>query len=98
MLTRLDGVLLCGEAEGVVPHRMQHIEALQALVTGEDIAGDVSQRVSYVQARAAGVREHIQHIVFGFGRIHFGLVGFPLSPLGLPLSFNFCEVIIHIII
>ena len=69
MLAGLDGILLCRKAEGVVSHRMKDVEALQALVAGIDVAGDVSQRMSYMQARTAGVREHVQHIVFGFVRI-----------------------------
>ena len=89
MLTGLDGVLLRREAEGVVTHRMKDIEALQALVAGIDVAGDVSQRMTYMQSRAAGVREHIQHIVFGFVRICAGTVGLVLGPPLLPFLLNF---------
>ena len=51
MLARLDGVLFGGKAEGVVTHRMQHVEAFQALVAAVDVAGDEAQRVSHMQAR-----------------------------------------------
>ena len=38
VLPGLDGILLRREAEGVVAHRMQHVKALEPLVSGIDIA------------------------------------------------------------
>ncbi len=95
MLAGLDGVLLRREAEGVITHRMQDVEALQALVTGEDIAGNVAQRMSYMQARSRRIREHVQDIVFGLPAVRFrpeGLVGGP--PL-LPPFLNLNKVVFH---
>ncbi len=42
VLSGLDGILLCGETVGIVAHRMEHIEALQALVARVDVRGDVA--------------------------------------------------------
>ncbi len=62
MLAGLDGVLLGGESEGVVAHRVKDIEALQPLVAGIYVAGDVAQRMADVQACSGRIREHIQNI------------------------------------
>ena len=97
MLTGLDGVLLCGKAKGVITHGMQHIEALQALVTGKDITGNVSQRMAYMKTRTTGVREHVQHIVFGFVLVDLGLIRLVLGPPFLPLFLDLYKIIIHIL-
>ena len=52
VLAGLDGILLGGKAEGVVSHGVQHVEALEPLVSGEDVAGDVAERMTDVQPRA----------------------------------------------
>ena len=65
MLTGLDGVLLSGEAVGVVAHRVEHIEAIQTLVAGEDIAGYIAQRMPHVKSRTRGIGKHIQYIELG---------------------------------
>ena len=50
--------------------------------------------MAHMQARPAGVGEHVQHVVFGFGRIKAlfsGVVyfkGFPLVPDLLPFRFK----------
>ena len=63
----LDGVLLGGQAEGVVAHRVQHVLAEHALVTGDHVGRDVAQRVADVQPRPRGVGEHV-HDVHLLGR------------------------------
>ena len=65
MLAGLDGVLLGGQAEGVPAHRMQHVEAAGAAVAGEDVRGGVTLRMPDVQARAAGIGEHVQDVMLG---------------------------------
>ena len=72
VLAGLDGVLLGREAESVIAHRMEDIEALPALVAGKDVAGDVSQRMSHMQARTGRVREHVQDRVCGLGGVRLG--------------------------
>src|SRR5690606_14975363 len=65
VLARLHRVLLGGQAEGVVAHRVQDVEAQHPLVAGVDVGADVAQRVSDVQPRTAGVGEHVQHVQLG---------------------------------
>ncbi len=61
----LDGVLLGRQAEGVVAHRVQDVVALHATVAADDVGGGVALRVADVQARAAGVGEHVQDVELG---------------------------------
>lgn len=65
MLSGLDGILFCGESECIISHGVQHIEAIEAFVSGYDIAGDISKGMSYVQTTSRRVRKHVEHIVFG---------------------------------
>ena len=42
VLPCLDGVLLCRQSVGIIPHGMQHVKTFQMLVTGIDIGSDVA--------------------------------------------------------
>ena len=65
----LDGVLLGGQAEGVVAHRVQDVLAQHALMAGDHVGRDVAQRVAHVQPRPGGVGEHVHdvHLLGGRG-------------------------------
>ena len=62
VLAGLNGVLLCGEAKGVKAHRVQHVEALVAFKTADDVTGNVAERVADVQARTRRIGKHIEHV------------------------------------
>jgi hypothetical protein len=64
VLAALNCILLGGEAECVPAHRVQNVEAAHAFVTRDDVGGGVALGMSDVQARAAGVREHVEDIKF----------------------------------
>ena len=91
------GVLLCRKTKGIVAHRVQHVEALQPFVTGKDIAGNISQRMPHVQSCAAGIGEHVQHIVLWLQRIVAHFIGIIFFPFGLPALFYLPEIIFHIV-
>ena len=106
MLTRLDGILLGGQAIGVVTHRMQHIEAPQTLVACIDVARNIAQRMAHMQTRSRRIGKHIQNIVVRLGRSvapirsrHLSgvrnMVYAMLPPIVLPPWFNFSEVVVH---
>ena len=59
MLTCLNGILLCGQAIGIVAHRIEHIETLLPFVASVDVACDVAQRMTHVKAGTTGVGKHI---------------------------------------
>ena len=89
MVSGVHGVLLGRQAEGVIAHGVQHIVALHTLHAGHDIGGGVTLGMAGMEANAGGVREHIQDIVLGLGKIPYvsveGLVFFPVF---LPFGFN----------
>ena len=59
VLAGLHGVLLGGQAEGVVAQGVQDVVAAHHPEAADHVGGDVAQRVADVQARAGGVREHV---------------------------------------
>ena len=63
----LHGVLLGGQAEGVITQGVQHVCAIHTVETSEHIRRDVAQRVANVQAHARWIREHVlhEHAIFG---------------------------------
>ena len=65
VLPRLHRVLLGRQAEGVVAHGVHDVVSRHALVPGVHVGADVSQRVADVEAGAAGVGEHVQHVELG---------------------------------
>ena len=95
VLAGLDGVLLGGQAEGVVAHGVQHVEALVPLVARHDVAGDVAQRVPHVQAGPARVGEHVQHVELGAGEVLVHPVGVPFPPGLLPFALDRGVVVLH---
>ena len=58
----LNGVVLCGQAKGVVPNGKQHIFPLHPLFPGNDVHGGVGPTVTHVKACAGGVWELKQGI------------------------------------
>ena len=68
VLPGLHGVLLGGQAEGVVAQRVQHVVPGHPLEPAVHVGGDVAQRVPDVQPDARRVREHVQHVALRPGR------------------------------
>jgi hypothetical protein len=60
----LDRVLFRRQAEGIPADRMQDIESLRALVTGDDVRRRVPLGMADVQAGARRIRKHVEHVVF----------------------------------
>ncbi len=68
MASRLAGLVLGWQPEGVPAHGMQHVAAPPAPVAGHDIARDVVLQVSHRQARTRWVREEAQDVLLRPGR------------------------------
>ena len=62
MLAGSQRELLGRQAEGVKAHGVQDVMAGHPQVAGVDVGRDVALGVPDVDARAAGVREHVQHV------------------------------------
>ena len=95
VLSRLDGILLRGQTVGVEAHGVQHVEALQTLVAAVDIARNIPQRVSHMQACATRIRKHIQHVVVRLITLVAHAVDTFFRPLPLPLLLYFLKIIFH---
>ncbi len=57
----LHRVLLGGEAEGVVAHRVQDVVSAHSLEPRVDVGPDEPERVAHVQAGSRRVGEHVEH-------------------------------------
>ena len=97
VLAGLDRILLSGQSERVIAHRVQDIEAVHPLVAADNVGGGVTFRVPYVEARAAGVGEHVEHVEFRLRGVEIrvaragGAEGFFGLPALLPLGFEIAE-------
>ena len=96
MLARLDGILLGRQSVGIVAHGVEHVEALLALVTGIDIAGNIAQRMAHMQACPTRVREHVEHVKLLLGGIFGDTIGLLFHPSLLPLFLNVSEIVFHL--
>gem|GEM_PF-2497087 len=95
VLPGLDGILLGGKAEGVIAHRVQHVEAFQAFVSAVDVACNIAERMSDMKSGPGGIREHVEHVIFGFRGVCLYTERVVFSPVGLPLLLNLYEIVIH---
>ena len=80
----LHGGILGWQAKGIPTHRLQHVLAAHALVTGDHVANGIIAHMSHVQA-AAGIGEHGQTVEFFPRRIFTDLetaVFLPIAPGG----------------
>ena len=72
VLSGPDRILLGRKPERVPAHRMQHVEPAHAVMAREDVCRGVALGMPDVQALAAGVGEHVEHVVFRTRRIELG--------------------------
>src|SRR5215211_1083055 len=93
MLARLDGVVLGGQAEGVVAHRVDHLEAVTTAEVGDRVAEGVVLEVADVRI-AGGVRQHLEDVALRLGFVEAGLPGVRnlpgalVGPYRLPAGLN----------
>src|SRR5262249_1053423 len=86
--TRLHGVLFGRKPKRVPSHRMEHVEALHALVTGNDVGGGIALEMTDVQSGPGGIRKHIEAIKLGLRLVIRGPKRSTLFPKPLPFRFN----------
>ncbi len=97
VLSGFDGVLLRRKAEGIVTHRVQHIEAVHPLVSADDIRRRITFRMSHMKSRTTWVGKHVEHVILRLGGIESRFTrvgrakGFLGIPAGLPLGFKLGE-------
>ena len=95
----LDGVVLRGQAEGVIPDGEQHVVALHPLFPADDVHGGEGPGVAHVEALAGGIgeldeaEELLPRLVPGDGG-----EGLLLQPLALPLFLNTGKIVLHMLL
>jgi hypothetical protein len=90
----LDGRVFGGQTEGVPAHGVQHVEAAHPFIAGQRVANGVVAHVADVQ-RAAGVRQHLQHVILGAGGVLFRLVERRVAvPAVVPFQFQLLRVVL----
>ncbi len=82
-----------GRPKASQPMGCRTLKPRVALVAGDDVRRDVAQRVSDVQARAAGVREEVEHVPLGQRAVLARPEGAALQPAGLPLGLDGAVVV-----
>ena len=96
MRPRLDGILLGRQAKRVPSHRMEHVETLHALVAAQDVGGGVAFRMADVEARPAGVREHVETVELWLAfRVVRRLERLVFQPVLLPFFLNGGVIVVH---
>ena len=84
MLSRLDRVVLGGQAERVIAHRLKDAEALAALEVGDGVADRIDLEVADV-GLPGGVWQHHEHVALRRRVVEAGLAGVGHLPGVLPL-------------
>ena len=89
----LDGIILCGKAESIPSHGIEHIVALHPALAGHDIQSRVGSGMSHMQPLSRRIRELYQCIILGF-RIVFGSSKrFFIIPDSLPFFLHLVVVV-----
>ena len=88
--------VLCGQAESVPAHRLQHVAAAHAVVAGERVAYGIVSHVSHVQL-ARWIGKHREAIIFGFAGRFPGLERALFVPelLGFALDYVCVIFVLH---
>ena len=93
MLAGADRVVLGGQAEGVVAHRVQHAVALAAVEVRDRVADRVVLQMPDVRL-AAGVGQHLQHVgLFAPVGLVGDLPGALVGPHALPARLDLARVV-----
>jgi len=72
MCPGFNGVLLRGQPKSVPAHRMQDVEPLRTLGSGNNIAASVSFGVADVQTSPRRIGKHVERVEFGLRQIGAG--------------------------
>jgi len=88
----LDGRVLGRHSEGVPAHGMQHVVSVHALEPGDNVANGIVAYVPHVDT-SRGIREHLQDVVFGAGRIDFAMKHALFFPDALPFGLYMLRIV-----
>ena len=83
-----DGMFLCGQAEGVKTHRVDHADAPHPGSPTDDVGGGVALGVADMQPITAGIGKHVEDVGLLVGRQPRGTEGVVLVPPSLPFRLD----------
>ena len=93
----LDGKVLGGQPEGVIPDGEEDIVAVHPLLSGDDVHSGVGTGVTHVEACTGGIGKLHQAVELGLALDEvLGLIGLFFLPLLLPFLLNGAEIILHL--
>ena len=92
----LNGVVLRGQAEAVIPHGEEHIVAVHAALAGHHVHGGVGPGVAHMQALSGGIGELHQGVELGLVAVIPGLIDSGFLPFLLPLRLNGGKIVFQI--
>ena len=88
-----DGIVLRGQAKGIITDGVKDVVALHAALAGDDVQRRVGAWMAHMQAISAGVGELDQAIVFGLVAGKLGIEHAAVQPTLLPFLFNLFGVV-----
>ena len=95
----LNGVVLCGQAEGVIADGEQDVVALHPLLPADDVHGGEGPGVAHVEPLAGGIGKLDQAEELLPSLVpRDGGEGLLLQPLLLPLFLNAGKIVFHILL
>ena len=99
MDTGFNGVLLRWQAEGVEPHRVEHIRSPHPVEPGEDVRPYVSEGMPHMEPCARGIGEHVEKVLLWLRVVEIGVarvwdaIQALVSPLLLPALLDLPEIV-----
>ena len=88
-----DGIVLRGQAKGIITDGVKDVVALHAALAGDDVQRRVGAWMAHMQAISAGVGELDQAIVFGLVAGKLGIEHAAVQPALLPFLFDLFGVV-----
>ena len=96
MCTGFDGILFCGQTKSIPPHWMQNIVAFMAFISCNNIRGNITQWMPYVETGSGWVGKHIQDIILRLFGMIISAKYFIILPIILPLFLYLFMIVCHI--
>ena len=91
----LDGIVLRGQAEGVIAHGEEHIVAVHPPLPGHHVHGGIGPGVAHMESLAGGIGELHQGVKFGLVPAGLGMVTVLLGPAVLPFALNAVKLVLQ---
>ena len=93
-----DGVILCGQAKGVVSHGEKNVIAIHPAFARHHVHSGVGAGMPHMEPLTGGIRELYQRIEFRFvAAVILAVEGLLFQPFLLPLGFDAGKIVLHLL-